>query len=110
VADAPTRDRGEKWRHLVKVVGTRIKLARQEREWSLEELAERAKTDKGAISRIENGEKPEVSAGLIFDVCRALNADPSLIWWGKAFLDDRPALTLTPTAPEASEVRSSKKR
>lgn len=60
----------------LKEIGKKIRLARCEREMSQSELALEAGTDKGRISKIENGVSV-VGILLFIDICKALKVNPN---------------------------------
>lgn len=82
--DARVADhRSEKYRERMIGAGRRIRFAREEAGLSIRELSEKSGVDKGQISRLENGDNLEMSAGRFFDVCDALTLDPVYVWTGK---------------------------
>lgn len=66
------------------LLGGMIRVARTERKWSAQELAERAAISRPMLSRIEEG-NPACSIGAVFEVAAILGI--------KLFDVDKPALT-----------------
>lgn len=62
----------------LKDIGKRIRVIRTVRDMSQSELAIEAGTDKGRISKIENGASV-VGILLFVDICRALKVNPNEI-------------------------------
>ncbi len=69
---------------IVRRVGKRLQLRRDEAGYSLADLELRTGISKGTLSRIENGLQREMSAGAFFAICDALAIDPLLVWYGDA--------------------------
>jgi transcriptional regulator with XRE-family HTH domain len=66
------------------MLGNLIRVARTERKWSTQELAERAAISRPMLSRIEEG-NPACSIGAVFEVAAILGI--------RLFDADKPALT-----------------
>ncbi len=58
--------------------GERIRAAREDRGWSMQELAERAEINQGNLSRIENG-KVGMGEGMRVRIAKALGIDPDTL-------------------------------
>lgn len=56
--------------------GRRLKRLRQDRDWTLQELGERAGVNESSISRIEHGTLPGVTVETLMRLCRALDCTP----------------------------------
>lgn len=96
-------------------LGPRLRSARQERGWTLEDLAGRAEMSVSTLSRLESG-KRQASLELLLPLTRQLGIrvddllapseerDPRV----KRHAVQRPGMTIAPLTREASEVRAFK--
>lgn len=96
--DVP-KERVTRYKDPVRLVGKRFGLRREERGLTVTELARRAGIGKSAMSRIEAGTQPQLSAGDFFAICEALEMDPRKAWYGE---DGAPAAK-QPTVPPPAE-------
>ncbi len=105
--DAALADhRSERYRDKTVGAGRRIRFAREEAGLSIRELAERSGVDKGQISRFENGDALEISAGRFFDLCEALTLDPVYVWTGKTRSHRRDERAEETPAPPVAAYKS----
>lgn len=78
------------------LLGARVRVARRERRWTLQELAERVGITEKTMRRIERGD-PGVRLGLAFEAAAVLGVplfhdDASRRWLESSRADDRLAL------------------
>jgi transcriptional regulator with XRE-family HTH domain len=99
-SDVP-KTRSDRYREIVKVVGSRLKTRLLEGGMSGRELARRLGVQSSQVSKLVNGEQPEMSAGSFFEICEHLALDPLKAWYGDS---RRPgaAATSSPPAPSSS--------
>ncbi len=83
-------------REATRLLGARIRLARRERRWTLQELAERVGVTPITMRKVERGD-PTVGLGVAFEAASVLgvplfHADPTRRELEAARLDDRLAV------------------
>jgi transcriptional regulator with XRE-family HTH domain len=83
-------------REAAELLGSRIRLGRRERRWTLEELAERVGIGVVTMRKIEQGD-PKVGLGAAFEAATVtgvalFHEDPSRLAFEAARMDDRLAV------------------
>lgn len=66
---------------LLKAIGIRIRAARQNLDWTQEELAARAEIDRSYIGGVERGER-NLSFIMLCGICTALSCDVAALTQG----------------------------